>query len=113
MLPSELKIIVSIHTNYATALSFREGSTIDVVKAYRIACLCYQKWKKSLDISDNDDKISKEIDEIVTQAYFYLGMTYQDLSTSSEQTNQQEEYLQQATKTYAAATKLDPQESPS
>jgi len=109
VLPSELKVIVSIHTNYATALSFREGSTIDVAKAYRIACLCYRKWKKSLDISDdNDDKILKEIDDIITQAYFYLGMTYQDLSTSSEQANQQEEYLQQAARCYAAATKLDP-----
>jgi len=114
VLPSELKVIVSIHTNYATALSFREGSTIDVAKAYRVACLCYRKWKKSLDISDdNDDKISKEIDDIITQAYFYLGMTYQDLSTSSEQANEQEEYLQQAARCYAAATKLDPQESPS
>ena len=68
----------------------------------------------SVDGSDNnDDKILKEIDDIIIQAYFYLGMTYQDLSTSSGQMNQQEEYLQQATTSYAAATKLDPQESPS
>ena len=114
VLPSELKVIVSIHTNYATALSLQEGSTIDVVKAYRTACLCYQKWKKSFDGSDDDDdKISKEIVEIITQSYFYLGMTYQDLSTTSGQANQHEEYLQQATRSYAKATKLDPQESPS
>ena len=97
----EMEQIMSLHTNYATALSFSEGSSINVVNAYRTACICYRKWKRIS--SGKDDKPKK----VAVQAFFFLGMTYQDLASSGGKETQ-EEYLQQSVKAYAAATKLDP-----
>lgn len=96
----EIEQIMSLHTNYATALSFLEGSTTNVVDAYRTACICYRKWKQRS--SENDSAPKK----VAVQSFFFLGMTYQDLASSS--INTQEEYLQQSVKAYASATKLDP-----
>lgn len=96
----EMEQIMSLHTNYATALSFLEGSSMNVVNAYRTACICYRKWKRLS--SDPDDKPKK----VAVQAFFYLAMSYQDLASSGGK--ETEEYLQQSVKAYAAATKLDP-----
>ena len=96
----EIERFMSLHTNYATALSFLEGSTTKVVDAYRTACICYRKWKHRS--SENDSAPKK----VAVQSFFFLGMTYQDLATSS--IDNQEEYLQQSVKAYGAATKLDP-----
>jgi tetratricopeptide (TPR) repeat protein len=101
----EIEQIMSLHTNYATALSFLEGSTLNVINAYRTSCICYRKWKKHSNNKVNDMKPKR----VAVQSFFFLGMTYQDIATSDVGTDtQQIEYLQQAVKAYAAATKLDP-----
>ena len=101
----ETEQIMSLHTNYATALSFLEGSTLNVINAYRTSCICYRKWKKHSNNKVNDMKPKR----VAVQSFFFLGMTYQDIATSDVGTDtQQIEYLQQAVKAYAAATKLDP-----
>lgn len=98
----EMEQIMSLHTNYATALSLIEGSSLAVINAYRIACICYRKWKRSTD--NPDDEAPKKV---AVQSFFFLAMTYQDLASAGGKETQ-EEYLQQAVKAYAAATKLDP-----
>lgn len=109
----EMEVIISLHTNYATALSYLEGSTEKVLSAYRTACLSYRRWKKRMEEIHTSNKeeafaTPKAIQAVATQSYFYLGMTYQDLAAASSTKQTQEEYLQHAVKAYAAATKLDP-----
>jgi tetratricopeptide (TPR) repeat protein len=99
----EMERIISLHTNYATALSFVEGSNINVANAYRTACICFRKWKRSNN-NANDTKPKK----VAVQAFFFLGMTYQDIASATSTPTEREEYLQQSVKAYAAATKLDP-----
>ena len=100
----EMEIIVSLHTNYGTALSFVEGPSDKVIDAYKTACLCYRKWKKLVDEIEIDEAPKKA----AIQSFFFLGMTYQDRAAATNPKEQQEEYLQHAVKAYAAATKLDP-----
>lgn len=109
----EMEVIISLHTNHATALSYLEGSTEKVLSAYRTACLSYRRWKKRMEEIHTSNKeeafaTPKAIQAVATQSYFYLGMTYQDLAAASSTKQTQEEYLQHAVKAYAAATKLDP-----
>jgi tetratricopeptide (TPR) repeat protein len=118
--PQEIEQIISLHTNYATALSFLEGSTLNVVNAYRTACICYRKWKKHHRPPLNEEELYDDKPKrAAVQSFFFLGMTYQDLASSSSSSSdqetstttsqqQQQEYLQQAVKAYASATKLDP-----
>ncbi|KAL3791603.1 hypothetical protein HJC23_012193 [Cyclotella cryptica] len=112
--PKEMEMILSLHTNYATALSLMEGSTDNVLNGYRTACILYRKWKRSAREQDKEDMAPKKV---AVQSFFFLGMTYQDLASAvtssvdraeNRHREKQEEYLQHAVKVYAAATKLDP-----
>mmetsp|Transcript_12889 Transcript_12889/g.23155 ORF Transcript_12889/g.23155 Transcript_12889/m.23155 type:complete len:614 (-) Transcript_12889:272-2113(-) len=112
----EIELILSIYTNYGTALSYLEGSSESVLSAYRTSCMCYRHWKRQMEAQSKDDvvAISKEIKDIATQSYFFLGMTYQDLASATtneengEERQQQQQKLEHAARAYAAATKIDP-----
>ena len=120
-LPDEkvIEAIISLHTNYATALSYLEGSTENVVAAYRKACWCYQNYvrQRQQQSDDNDvENIPKEIAPVAASSYFYLGMTYQDLASSAAtptesgtmDSGKQMQYLENSARAYAKATKIDP-----
>ncbi len=107
-----VEAILSLHTNFATALSYIDGSTEQVLESYRTSCLCYQIYVRS----NQDETIPKNIQSVATQSYFFLGMTYQDMAStailsddgSSIDVEKQMEYLQNSARAYAKATKLDP-----
>ncbi|KAL7533779.1 hypothetical protein ACHAXR_006868 [Thalassiosira sp. AJA248-18] len=101
---NEIEVILSLHTNYGTALSYLNGSTESALSAYRTACLCFREWQRSTEAEP-----PKKIKDIATQSYFFLGMTNQDLaSAETNDEQQQQQRLQNAARSYAAATKLDP-----
>ncbi|KAL7485585.1 hypothetical protein ACHAW6_011174 [Cyclotella cf. meneghiniana] len=108
--PKQMEIVLSLHTNYATALSLAEGSTENVLHAYETACILYRTWKRSAREREKEDAAPKKV---AVQAFFFLGMTYQDLASAvsvrvgEEREEKQREYFQHAVKAYAAATKLD------
>jgi len=103
--------ILSLHTNFATALSYIEGITEQVLESYRKSCLCYQIYVRR----NQDETIPQNIQSGATQSYFFLGMTYQDMASnavlsddgSSINAEKQMEYLQNSARAYAKATKLD------
>ena len=75
LLPDEIQVVISLYTNYATALSYMDDYPNDnVLSAYRTACLCYRHWKKQMDGQHtNEYDVPKDIVTIVTQSYFLLG----------------------------------------
>lgn len=101
----EMEVILSLHTNHGTALSYLSGSTESVLSSYRAACLCYRLWQRKIDAHH---VVSKEIKNAATQAYFFLGMTQQNLASAENDKVQQQQLLQNSAKSYAAATKIDP-----
>jgi len=107
---AEMSLIISMHTNLGTALSYLNGSTENVLAAYRTACLCYRQWKKQMEAQseNNDVAVPKDIKNIASQSYFFLGMTYQDLASATVDKEQQQHQLQNAARSYAAATRIDP-----
>lgn len=105
----EAQVIVSLHTNYGTALSYRDGSTEGVLSAYRAACLCYRLWlRRSKDEEGAEEEAPKEIRDTAAQSYHFLGMTYHDLAPSRATDDEREQYLQSSARAYATATGLDP-----
>ncbi|KAL9191055.1 hypothetical protein ACHAXT_000761 [Thalassiosira profunda] len=113
-LPSEgeLEVIMSLHTNHGTALSYANESAESVLTAYKSACLCYRYWRKQMEAQSSDAdgayEIPKGIQSVATQAFFFLGMTHQDVASTETEKGKQQEQLQRAAKSYAAATKIDP-----
>lgn len=107
----EISVVLSLHTNYATALSYSKGSDERVLSSYRSACLSYRRWMKETEAKSQGNSSSdapKEIKVIATQSYFFLGMTHQDLASTTQEEEEQQQQLQSAARSYAAATKIDP-----
>ena len=102
----EMEVILSLHTNHGTAMSYSQGSTEEVQSAYRTSCLCFREWQK-LNGVDNDNT-PKDLKDIATQSYFFLGMTNQDMASTEKNEEDQQMRLQVAVLTYAQSGKIDP-----
>jgi hypothetical protein len=104
----EIEVILSLHTNLGTALSYMNGSSKSVLSSYRTSALCYRKWKRQMEKQSPTYHIPKGIKDIATQAYFFLGMTYQDLASTETDGEEQKQLLEHAGRSYAAASNIDP-----
>ena len=73
LLPDEIQVVISLYTNYATALSYLDDHPNDnVLSAYRTACLCYRHWKKQMDrLNNNEYHVPKHTIEII----FFIGVS--------------------------------------
>ncbi|KAL7549878.1 hypothetical protein ACHAWF_013135 [Thalassiosira exigua] len=109
---SEMEVILSLHTNHGTALSYMNGSSEAVLSAYKSACLCYRQWQKQREVTSSTDTSDsaelKGIMAVATSAFFFLGMTHQDLATTVIDKAGQQQHLENSARSYAAATKIDP-----
>ena len=102
----DMKIALSLHTNYGTALiAHSDGNGSDeVLDAFKRAVVVYRDWDNSAREQDKDDVTVKEV---AAKAYYFLGLTYQELADLKNNEEEQDDYLERATKGFDAATELD------